>query len=78
MTTEEPKPEDETPPRRRRGRVFGISGLASGLLTGLLTDGWSQSFSATGWIRIIGVAVAVVLLLIWAIYNAPTALRAKP
>jgi hypothetical protein len=73
---EERKPEEQTPRRRRRGRVFGISGLASGLLTGLLTDGWSQSFSATGWVRIVGVAVAVILLLIWAIYNAPAVLRA--
>ncbi len=71
-----PSPEEKPPRTGRRGRVFGISGLASGLLTGLLTDGWSQSFSATGWVRIVGVAVAVILLLIWAIYNAPAALQA--
>ncbi|HET6987744.1 MAG TPA: hypothetical protein VFI00_14060 [Kribbella sp.] len=74
---EEERPtEEKVPRRRRRGRVFGISGLASGLLTGLLTDGWSQSFSATGWVRIVGVTVALILLLIWAIYNAPAVLRA--
>ena len=71
-----PSPDEKPPRTGRRGRVFGISGLASGLLTGLLTDGWSQSFSATGWVRIVGVAVAVILLLIWAIYNAPAALQA--
>ena len=73
MTTEEPeKPAKED---RRRGDFFGISALASALLSGLAGDKLSQSLDSGGWIRVTGLSLTILFALIWAIYNAPAGLR---
>ncbi|WP_328330011.1 hypothetical protein OHA70_07615 [Kribbella sp. NBC_00382] len=74
MTAPEPdKPEKPEP--RRRGDILGISALAAGLLSGLAGDKLSQSIDASGWIKVAGISLTIVLALIWAIYNAPVGLR---
>ncbi len=73
MTTEEPeKPAKQD---RRRGDFFGISALASALLSGLAGDKLSQSLDSGGWIRVAGLSLTIGFALIWAIYNAPAGLR---
>lgn len=77
MTTpDEPqKPENKPQPSRRRGDFFGISALASALLSGLAGERLSQSLDSGGWVRVIGLSLTVAFALIWAIYNAPSAVR---
>ncbi|GAA3556869.1 hypothetical protein [Kribbella ginsengisoli] len=75
MTSPDPshKPSDQEP--RRRGDILGISALAAGLLSGLAGDKLSQSIDSSGWIKVAGISLTIVLGLIWAIYNAPVGLR---
>ncbi|TWD79814.1 hypothetical protein FB561_0880 [Kribbella amoyensis] len=79
MTDEgQPEPaEDKASEKRdrRRGDIFGISALASALLSGLAGDKLSQSLDSGGWISVAGFSVTVVFALVWAIYNAPIGLR---
>jgi len=60
---------------RRRGDFFGISALASALLSGLAGDKLSQSLDSGGWISVVGFSLTVAFALIWGIYNAPVGLR---
>ncbi|QNE19279.1 hypothetical protein F1D05_16865 [Kribbella qitaiheensis] len=60
---------------RRRGDIFGISALASALLSGLAGDKLSQSLDRGGWISVVGISLTIGFALIWAIYNAPVGLR---
>ncbi|TDU90580.1 hypothetical protein EV138_4172 [Kribbella voronezhensis] len=60
---------------RRRGDFFGISALASALLSGLAGDKLSQSLDSGGWISVVGITLTIAFALIWAIYNAPVGLR---
>ncbi|MEU4287059.1 hypothetical protein AB0E63_02455 [Kribbella sp. NPDC026596] len=76
MTAEEPKPDERPRPNRSRGWFFGISALASGLLSGLASERLSQSLDSGGWVRVAGLSLTIVFFLVWAVYNAPTLLRA--
>jgi tetratricopeptide (TPR) repeat protein len=72
------KPEQPDKPdkqARRRGDILGISALAAALLSGLAGDKLSQSIDSSGWIKVTGVSLTILLALIWAIYNAPVGLR---
>lgn len=73
----EPPPASSKPKKeeRRRGDFFGISALASALLSGLAGDQLSQSLDSGGWISVVGVSLTIGFALIWAIYNAPIGLR---
>ena len=77
MTTppEVPNPDKPEKEPRRRGDILGISALAAGLLSGLAGDKLSQSIDSSGWIKVAGISLTIVLALIWAIYNAPVGLR---
>lgn len=68
-------PEKPAKPEGRRGDVFGISALASGLLLGLAGEKLSQSLDSGGWISVVGISLTILFALIWAIYNAPVGLR---
>ncbi|GAB2633967.1 hypothetical protein [Kribbella swartbergensis] len=68
---------DEKPrPSRLRGYLFGVSALASGLLSGLASERLSQSLDSGGWVRAVGLTLTIGFALIWALYNLPTALQA--
>ncbi|WP_020387978.1 hypothetical protein [Kribbella catacumbae] len=69
------EPEKPAKQERRRGDFFGISALASALLSGLAGDKLSQSLDSGGWISVVGISLTVLFALIWAIYNAPIGLR---
>jgi hypothetical protein len=71
--SEEEKPREKQD--RRRGDFFGISALASALLSGLAGDKLSQSLDSGGWVSVAGFSLTILFALIWAIYNAPVALR---
>jgi hypothetical protein len=71
--SEEEKPREKQD--RRRGDFFGISALASALLSGLAGDKLSQSLDSGGWISVAGFSLTILFALIWAIYNAPVAVR---
>lgn len=71
MTAEEPA----TKQARRRGDFFGISALASALLSGLAGDKLSQSLDSGGWVSVVGFSLTIGFALIWAVYNAPVGLR---
>jgi len=73
---EEPKQENKERPTRRRGDFFGISALASALLSGLAGERLSQSLDSGGWVRVLGLSLTLIFLLIWAIYYAPTVVAA--
>jgi hypothetical protein len=77
MTTPETPPAEDKKAKqaRRRGDFFGISALASALLSGLAGDKLSQSLDRGGWISVVGFSLTVGFALIWAIYNAPVGLR---
>jgi hypothetical protein len=60
---------------RRRRDFFGISALASALLSGLAGDKLSQSLDSGGWVSVVGFTLTILFALIWAIYSAPVALR---
>jgi tetratricopeptide (TPR) repeat protein len=72
MSGEEPKPS----PNRLRGYLFGVSALASGLLSGLASERLSQSLDSGGWVRAVGLTLTIGFALVWVVYNLPTALRA--
>ncbi|MEV6410756.1 hypothetical protein [Kribbella sp. NPDC051718] len=74
MTSPDPSDKPGREPRRR-GDILGISALAAGLLSGLAGDKLSQSIDSSGWIKVAGISLTIVLGLIWAIYNAPVGLR---
>ncbi|TCO30284.1 hypothetical protein EV652_105278 [Kribbella steppae] len=76
MSGDERKPEDKPRPSRLRGYFFGISALASGLLSGLASERLSQSLDSGGWVRAVGLTLTIGFALVWVIYNLPTALRA--
>ncbi len=76
MSGEERKPEDKPRPSRLRGYFFGISALASGLLSGLASERLSQSLDSGGWVRAVGLSLTIGFALVWVVYNLPTALRA--
>ncbi|MEU4190660.1 hypothetical protein AB0E69_02085 [Kribbella sp. NPDC026611] len=76
MTEEEPKPETKPRPTRRRGDFFGISALASALLSGLAGERLSESLNSGGWVRVVGLCLTFVFLLIWAMYYAPAVVAA--
>ncbi|WP_433010984.1 hypothetical protein [Kribbella sp. CA-294648] len=69
------EPEKPVKQEGRRGDVFGISALASGLLLGLAGEKLSQSLDHGGWISVVGISLTILFTLIWAIYNAPVGLR---
>lgn len=69
------EPEKPAKQERRRGDFFGISALASALLSGLAGDKLSQSLDSGGWISVVGITLTILFALIWAIYNAPVGLR---
>jgi hypothetical protein len=74
----EPAPESPKEPTkadRRRGDFFGIGAVASGLLSGLAGDKLSQSLDKGGWVSVVGLSLTVSFALIWAIINAPVAVR---
>ncbi|WBQ06132.1 hypothetical protein [Kribbella sp. CA-293567] len=73
MTSSEPEKPGKQ--ERRRGDILGISALAAALLSGLAGDKLSQSIDSTGWIKVAGISLTIVLALIWAVYNAPVGLR---
>lgn len=76
MTAPEPdKPDKSDKQSRRRGDILGISALAAALLSGLAGDKLSQSIDSSGWIKVAGVSLTILLALIWAVYNAPVGLR---
>jgi hypothetical protein len=68
-------PEKPAKQDRRRGDFFGISALASALLSGLAGDKLSQSLDSGGWIGVVGISLTIGFALVWAIYNAPVGLR---
>jgi hypothetical protein len=70
---EEPKPEARPRSNRSKGLFFAISALASGLLSGLASERLSQSLDSGGWVRTVGISLTIVLLLVAAVYNAPSA-----
>jgi len=74
-TAPEEKPAEEKARARRRGDFFGISALASALLSGLAGDKLSQSLDSGGWVSVVGFSLTILFALIWAIYNAPVGLR---
>ncbi len=69
------EPEKAAKQDRRRGDFFGISALASALLSGLAGEKLSQSLDSGGWISVLGISLTILFALIWAIYNAPIGLR---
>jgi len=69
------EPEKAAKQDRRRGDFFGISALASALLSGLAGEKLSQSLDSGGWISVVGISLTILFALIWAIYNAPIGLR---
>jgi hypothetical protein len=73
---QQPKPDDKQRTSRRRGDFFGISALASALLSGLAGERLSQSLDSGGWVRVVGLSLTFLFLLIWAAYYAPTVLAA--
>ena len=75
MTTPPEPPAVDEKRTRRRGDFFGISALASALLSGLAGDKLSQSLDSGGWISVVGFSLTIGFALIWAIYNAPVGLR---
>ncbi|MEI8407560.1 MULTISPECIES: hypothetical protein [unclassified Kribbella] len=73
VTKSTPKTEDQQ--NRKRGGFFGRSALASGLVTGLLGERLSDSLDSGGWVRVVGLAVAIGCAVVWAYYDIPVALR---
>ncbi|GAA1596799.1 hypothetical protein GCM10009789_58480 [Kribbella sancticallisti] len=69
------QPEKSAKQERRRGDFFGISALASALLSGLAGDKLSQSLDSGGWVSVVGFSLTIGFALIWAIYNAPIGIR---
>ncbi|MFG1816004.1 hypothetical protein ACGFIF_19730 [Kribbella sp. NPDC049174] len=76
MSGEERRPEEKPHPSRLRNYFFGISALASGLLSGLASERLSQSLDSGGWVRAVGLTLTIGFALVWVIYNLPTAVRA--
>jgi hypothetical protein len=68
--------EEKPRPSRLRGYFFGVSALASGLLSGLASERLSQSLDSGGWVRAVGLTLTIGFALVWALYNLPTALHA--
>ena len=77
LPAEPPTPEPAKPEKqdRRRGDFFGISALASALLSGLAGDRLSQSLDSGGWVSVVGFSLTIGFALVWAIYNAPIGVR---
>ncbi|ADB35419.1 hypothetical protein Kfla_6422 [Kribbella flavida DSM 17836] len=76
MSTEDsPEEKPAAKGERRRGDIFGISALASALLSGLAGEKLAQSLDSGGWVGVVGISLTIGFALIWAIYNAPVGLR---
>jgi tetratricopeptide (TPR) repeat protein len=74
---EERRPEDRDRQSRRKGGFFGISAIASGLLSGIVGEKLAQTLNSGGWLELAGYTVTAALAVICGFYYIPPALRER-